>query len=279
MHDLEPLSRTVARLLSERHETVSVSESAAGGLISAALLAIPGASSYFVGGGVIYTRDARRGLLRLTASQSRQRGSTEDYALLAARTIRARLGSTWALSESGASGPAGNSYGDASGHACFAVTGPVERCLTIETGDNDREANMWAFAKAGLDLLESTVIAFGAMATVYGIGNCDSCRAARRWLDEEKIACRFHDFDAEGLETARLEAWIGEHGWEALVNRRSRTWRALPEAARKTVGPASAPALMLAHLRLIRRPVIEFGGRSLVGFDEQVRAALKEKRR
>ena len=146
MSDLELLSKPVAQLLIERRQTVSVSESAAGGLISASLLAISGASAYFVGGGVIYTQDARRGLLRLTASQSRQRGSTEDYALLAARTIQTRLGTTWALGESGAAGPSGNRYGDASGHACFAVTGPIERCLTIETGDDNRENNMWAFA-------------------------------------------------------------------------------------------------------------------------------------
>ena len=278
MRELEPLSRTVAALLIARRQTVSVSESAAGGLISAALLAVPGASACFVGGGVIYTRDARRGLLRLTAAQSRQRGATEDYALLAARAIRARLGSTWALGESGAAGPGGNRYGDASGHVCFAVAGPIERRLTIETGDDDREANMWAFAKAGLDLLESTVAAAGTMATVHGIANCDSCRAAMRWFDRQEIACRFHDFDTDGLEAARLDAWIGEHGWEALLNRRGKTWRALPEAARKAVGPASAPALMRAHPRLIRRPVIEFGGRALIGFDEATRAALADPR-
>ncbi len=274
MPELEPLSRAAAALLIARRQTVSVSESAAGGLISAALLAVPGASSYFVGGGVIYTPDARRGLLRLTAAQSRQRGATEEYALLAARAIRDRLDSTWALSESGAAGPGGNRYGDASGHACFAVTGPIERCLTIETGDDDREANMWAFAKAGLDLLEDAVTALGATATVHGIGNCDTCRTAMRWFDEQGIACRFHDFDTDGVEAGRLDAWIDECGWEALLNRRSKTWRALPEAVRKTVDAASASALLRAHPRLIRRPVIAFGGRTLIGFDERLREAV-----
>ncbi len=279
MSELESLSGTVAGLLIERRQTVSVSESACGGLISAALIAIPGASACFLGGGVIYTRQARRGLLRLTAAQSRQRGATQDYALLTARTIRARLGSTWALGESGAAGPTGNRYGDASGHACFAVSGPIERCLTIETGDDDREANMWRFAKAGLDLLERMIVACGETATVYGIGNCDACRAARQWFDRERIAYRFHNVDTGGLEATTLNAWIGEHGWEALLNRRSKTWRALPETVRKAIGPVSAASLMLAHPKLIRRPVIDFGERSLIGFDQDICAAVGEIRR
>ena len=154
---LSSLSRSLAALLVERGETVAVSESAAGGLISASLLSIPGASAYFMGGGVVYTRDARRGILRFSETDALQPGSTEAYALAAARSIREILGTSWSLAESGAAGPTGNSYGDASGHCCFAVSGPVERCLTIETADTDREANMWAFAKAALDLLEETV--------------------------------------------------------------------------------------------------------------------------
>lgn len=278
MSELELLSKSVAELLVERRQTVSVCESAAGGLISAALLAIPGASAYFVGGGVIYTKDARRGLLRLSAAQSRQRGSTEDYALLTARTIRTRLGSTWSLSETGAAGPDGNRYGDDSGHACFAISGPIERCYTIETGEDDREANMWAFAKAGLDLLESTIVAFGDMAVVYGIGNCNTCQAAKQWLDERQIDYRFHNFDTEGIDPVTLNAWISEHGWAALLNRRSATWRALPEGMRSAVSPVSAAALMLAHPKLIRRPVIEFGEHSLLGFNDTVRAAVEEMR-
>jgi nicotinamide mononucleotide (NMN) deamidase PncC len=85
------------------------------------------------------------------------RASTEPYALLNARTIRESLGTTWGLSETGASGPTGNRYGDAAGHACIAVVGPVERAITLETGDTDREANMWKFAAAALELLERCV--------------------------------------------------------------------------------------------------------------------------
>ena len=161
MHALSSLSGPVAALLKERGETVAISESAAGGLISAALLSIPGASAYFMGGGVVYTRDARRAILRFPETDALQPGSTEVYALAAARAIRARLGTAWSLAESGASGPTGNSYGDAPGHCCFAVSGPVERTLTIATGDADREANMWAFASAGLGLLEETLRGHG----------------------------------------------------------------------------------------------------------------------
>ena len=161
MNELSALSRPVAALLRERGETVAVSESAAGGLISAALLSIPGASSYFMGGGVVYTRDARRAILRFSEEDALQPGSTEPYALAAARAIRERLGTSWSLAESGAAGPTGNSYGDPAGHCCFAVSGPVERTLTIATGDADREANMWAFASAGLGLLEEIVRGHG----------------------------------------------------------------------------------------------------------------------
>ena len=85
------------------------------------------------------------------------RASSEPYALLNARTVRESLDTTWALSETGASGPTGNSYGDSAGHACIAVTGPVERAITMETGDATREAYMWVFAKAAFDLLEQCV--------------------------------------------------------------------------------------------------------------------------
>ena len=99
---------------------------------------------------------ARRGLLQLADEAMRDmRSSSEPYALLAARTIRERLGATWGLSETGAAGPTGNRYGDAAGHSCIAVTGPVERTITLETGQADREANMWRFAEAALDLLET----------------------------------------------------------------------------------------------------------------------------
>jgi PncC family amidohydrolase len=154
MPDLTSLAASVGALLKDAQHTVAVAESAAGGLISAALVAVPGASAYYLGGGVIYTQASRQGLLRLPAeAMVGMRASTEPYALLVARTMRERLGSTWGLSETGASGPTGNRYGDAAGHACIAVAGPLERVMTLETGSADREANMWVFAKTALDLL------------------------------------------------------------------------------------------------------------------------------
>ena len=129
MNELTTMASALGALLKERKETVAVAESSAGGLISAALLAVPGASAYFLGGGVIYTQAARRAL----------------------------LGATWGLAETGASGPTGNRYGDAPGHACIAVAGPVERAITLETRHGDREKNMWAFATAALELLETSL--------------------------------------------------------------------------------------------------------------------------
>ena len=105
------------------------------------------------------TPGARSCAFRKTTA--RQPGSTEPYALAAARAIRERLETAWSLAESGAAGPTGNSYGDPAGHCCFAVSGPVERTLTVATGDSDREANMWAFARAGLGLLEETLRGHG----------------------------------------------------------------------------------------------------------------------
>jgi len=147
----------VGALLKKKEQTVAIAESATGGLISAALLAVPGASAYFLGGGVIYTREARRALLGLPDDKVRVRGATEDYAQLAAGAIRDKLETSWGLSESGASGPTGNRYGHAAGHACFAVAGPVERAITLETGISDREENMRRFAIAGLEFLEAAL--------------------------------------------------------------------------------------------------------------------------
>ena len=158
MPDLTSLASSVAALLKAANQTVAVAESSGGGLISAALVSIPGASAYYIGGGVVYTSAARRALLRVgDEAMAGMRASTEPYALLKARTLREQLGATWGLAETGASGPTGNRYGDAAGHACIAVTGPVERAITVETGKGDREANMWTFAKAALDLLETCI--------------------------------------------------------------------------------------------------------------------------
>jgi PncC family amidohydrolase len=158
MPTLASMAEAVGALLKKRGETVAVSESSTGGLIAAALLAVPGASAYFVGGGVIYTHAAREALLgaRL-ADHPGMRASTEPYALLCAGAIRERLGTTWGLGETGASGPSGNRYGDAPGHSCIAVVRPRRRSITLETGIPDREANMWRFARAALDLLEQEI--------------------------------------------------------------------------------------------------------------------------
>ena len=157
MERLSSMAVALGALLKEKGDTVAVAESSAGGLVSAALLAIPGASAYYAGGGVIYTRDARRGLLGLPEDVVTMRAATEEYALILARAMRQRLDATWGLCETGATGPAGNRYGDAAGHACIAVAGPLERALTLETGSADREDNMWRFAAASLELLEAAV--------------------------------------------------------------------------------------------------------------------------
>lgn len=155
MQQLLPIAARIGALLKERKETVAVSESSAGGLISAALLAVPGASVYFQGGGIIYTRIAGKELFDITREQvSGLRSSSEPYALFMARTVRTKLAATWGLCETGAAGPTGNGYGDAAGHSCFAIVGPVEKSVTLETGNSDRVANMRAFAKCALELLE-----------------------------------------------------------------------------------------------------------------------------
>ena len=154
--DLIGRAERIAALLKPRRETLAVAESSTGGLISAALLAVAGASAYFVGGAVIYTQTARRALLDIPDSaMAGMRASTEPYALLLARTVRERHSAIWAVAETGAAGPTGNRYGDAAGHSCIAVAGTRERAVTLETGSSDRPANMQAFAAAALDLLET----------------------------------------------------------------------------------------------------------------------------
>lgn len=151
---LQSMARDLGAALKQRSETVAVSESSTGGLISASLLSVPGASAYFLGGGVVYTGVARHALLDIaTDLPAESRSASEPYAALCARTIRYKLGATWGLAETGATGPTGNRYGDDAGHCCLAVAGPVELVITLETGNTDREANMWAFTQAGLDLL------------------------------------------------------------------------------------------------------------------------------
>jgi nicotinamide-nucleotide amidase len=151
MTELSTLAEQIASRLKARGETIAVAESSAGGLISAALLAVPGASAYFLGGAVVYTREARRALVAIPdAAMKGIRSASEPYAALLARTIKDQHGATWGLSESGATGPTGNRYGDPAGHACFAVAGPTERVLSLRTGSADRAANMQLFAAKAL---------------------------------------------------------------------------------------------------------------------------------
>jgi PncC family amidohydrolase len=154
MKHLLPLAEEVGELLKARKETVAVAESSSGGLISAALLSVPGASKYFISGGVVYTPKARVLLMDIPKDKlTGMRSSSEPYAMLLAQTARDRFGATWGLSETGAAGPTGNPYGDAAGHTCIAVAGGIETATTIETESDDRVENMRAFAKAALELL------------------------------------------------------------------------------------------------------------------------------
>ncbi len=158
MQTLLPRAAAVAERLKARGETIAVAESSAGGLVSAALLAQPGASAYYRGGTVVYTADAKRALAGLSAADlAAHRSATEGHALILARRMRERMDTTWAVAETGATGPTDNRYGDAAGHACLAVAGPVERVLTLETGQTDRIGNMRAFAAALLTLLEACI--------------------------------------------------------------------------------------------------------------------------
>ena len=155
MDSLLPIASRVAALLKARKQTIAVAESSAGGLLAASLLAVPGASRYFLGGAVVYTKPARTLLMGITDAQMHGlRSSSEPYALLLAQTNIQRFNATWGLAETGASGPTGNSYGDAAGHTCVAISGPFEKVLTLETASNDRVANMRTFARAALELLE-----------------------------------------------------------------------------------------------------------------------------
>ena len=148
----EPATR-IAAILKQRRQSVCVAESSTGGLVSAALLAVPGASAYFKGGAVIYTRQSRRALLGIAdEAMDGLRPSSEAYAALLAATMRERHEADWGLGESGAAGPAGNSYGDQPGHSCLAVSGRIARATTLETGSPDRAGNMRAFAAGLLDL-------------------------------------------------------------------------------------------------------------------------------
>ena len=154
MKELVAIAENIAAKLIERKQTIAIAESSTGGLISAALLSVPGASAYFLGGGVVYTRDARRILMDISDDAMKGlRSASEPYAQLLANRVRTRFATDWGLSETGATGPTGNRYGDAAGHSCMAVAGPQHAVFTLETGSADRQANMQKFASTALGLL------------------------------------------------------------------------------------------------------------------------------
>ena len=154
MKELVDLAGKIAAVLTSRRQTIAIAESSTGGLISAALVAVPGASAYFLGGAVVYTRQSRRLLLGVPdAALDGMRPSTEPYALLMARTAQQQFSSTWALAETGATGPTGNRYGDHAGHSCIAIAGLAEKNMTLETGSSERLDNMHAFSTAALNFL------------------------------------------------------------------------------------------------------------------------------
>lgn len=158
MRELLPHARQAAAALTRRRETIAVAESSAGGLIIAALLAIPGASAYCRGGAVIYTRQAWLALRDMSDEMlSGLTPATEAYALYQARAVRDRFAADWGLSESGASGPTGNRYGNPPGHTCIALAGARDRAVTINTGGAERLANMYAFAAGALKLLAESL--------------------------------------------------------------------------------------------------------------------------
>lgn len=162
MDDVMNTAARVGALLKARGETVAVAESSAGGLIAASLLSVGGASQYFIGGAVVYTRTARRGLMAITdADMAGFRPSTEAYALLLARRIRQRQASVWGIGETGATGPTGNRYGDAAGHCCVGIAGPFELAETLETARGERLENMQIFAVTALKALERAITRAG----------------------------------------------------------------------------------------------------------------------
>ncbi|HVJ11320.1 MAG TPA: CinA family protein [Burkholderiales bacterium] len=158
MRDLVAISERIGAALKARRQTVAVGESSAGGLITAALLAVPGASAWCLGGIVIYTRQGWEALRDFDEQLLEgYRSSTEGNARVRAKVARDRFGATWGLGETGAAGPTGNRYGDPAGHACLAVSGSKEVSITLKTGSADRLANMHAFSAAALRLLEENL--------------------------------------------------------------------------------------------------------------------------
>ena len=161
---MEP-ARRAAEQLRSRGETVAVAEGSAGGLVSAALLAVPGASAYYRGGVVVYTGAAHRAWIAPSVEVPADlRGATEGFAGHVARGAAAALGATWGVGEAGAAGPP-NRYGDPAGHCWVAVTGPRTATRQVLTGSDERATNMGAFAAAALELLVEVMAEAGPPST------------------------------------------------------------------------------------------------------------------
>ena len=159
-NDLTRLAAEIGGKLKARGETLAVSETSSGGLVSAALLSIGGASAYMRGGAVPYSQWSREGLLDISQNDIREMGirsSSEPYAALLAKTVRERVKTDWGLAETGAAGPTGNRYGDAAGHTCVAIAGAITTARTLETASGDREANMFLFAVETMTLLNEAL--------------------------------------------------------------------------------------------------------------------------
>lgn len=160
LEDLHPKALRIADALRARGEKVAVADGATGGLIMASLLTVPGALEFFVGGGVVYSFRARDVLFDLPREAYKgMRGASEDYALLQARAIRDNFGAEWGLAESGSVGGSNHPTGAPAGRSVAALVGPdgFEKTRVIETGSDDRIANMQAFTRSALELLDSSV--------------------------------------------------------------------------------------------------------------------------
>ena len=158
MKQLSERGLLVADMLKDRQQTVAVAESSTGGLISSSLLAVPGASAYFLGATIIYTIEARRDLLGLSKETlKKQTPLSEGYVSLCAKQIRETLHATWGIAELGATGPAGTPYGHGPGICVLAVEGPVSLTHRIDNGSSDREGKMEIFADAAIDLLRQAI--------------------------------------------------------------------------------------------------------------------------
>jgi PncC family amidohydrolase len=157
------LASEIATQLTERGETVAVAEATAGGLISAALLSVAGASRYYAGGGVVYTLGSRTALAGVPAEEyANYRGTTPEMIASLAESLRERLGATWCIAESGLAGPTGGRSGAPAGRTTIGVAGPVARTEVIETGLSDREANMVEFTTRSLAFLSDAINEAGA---------------------------------------------------------------------------------------------------------------------